>query len=103
MLLFLGCIARWTFEPMEPHNTSSHKLQISVNLPDIADKRPEPKRAVLLGIPAKFKNISHIFSINYNIRQMCNFSRAQCSFLLKKSLIMHKQNTYQVWQKLELQ
>ena len=34
---------------------SSDKLQISLNLPDIADKRPEPKRAVLLGIPANLK------------------------------------------------
>lgn len=66
MLLFLGCVVRWTFEPMKPHNTSSHKLQVSVNLPDIADKRPEPRRAVLLGIPAKFKNISNLFSIPVN-------------------------------------
>lgn len=42
--------------------TSSDKVRISLNLPDIADKRPEPKRAVLLGIPAKLKKyLIHLY------------------------------------------
>ena len=59
MLLFLCCVARQQFTSTEPLyiHASSDKLQIRLNLPDIADKRPEPKRAVLLGIPVNLKNI----------------------------------------------